>query len=373
MITESYKTLYSRIYSKVNIEKTLQYYNIDYRQYHARNGREFLSCCPFHDDLTPSFSVNEKTGVFNCFVCGGGDYFEFIKKLEKFKSTGQAIELIKQRLGISDNFDVFSSVKDSIQVLTTIKEEEVVEEKPDTVSEFILPKCYPAEDYFDIVKKRVALDDIKKWGMKYCVDDRVFHERLIIPVYGEGKLVTFAARDMSGKAELWGKVKSILKQKKITKAQKQEFIDKYLYKKILYPYGTPLGKLFFDWDEAIKQKEVIICEGIFDAIKIIKFGYNALALLTCHLNPYKTKKLLEHFETIYVALDNDDKNNLDGTKSNPGQEAAHSIIKEFLTDIQVYNIVLPTGKDPDDCTKQEFVEAFEKSRIHEFNFTLPLF
>jgi hypothetical protein len=235
----------------------------------------------------------------------------------------------------------------------------------------MLPNCFPADQYFDIVKKRVTIDDIKVWNMKYCVNDRVFHDRLIIPVYLENKLVTFAARDMSGKAEIWSKVKNILKKNKLTKEQKKQFIDRYLYKKILYPFGTPLAKLFFNWDAAIKKKEeVVICEGIFDAIKIIKFGYNALALLTCHLNSYKAKKLLRTFDTIYIALDNDDKTRLDGTKLNPGQDAAKTMIKDFLSDIQLYNIVLPVGKDPDDCTKNEFDEAFKKSKTNYFNLNL---
>jgi DNA primase len=372
MLISNYRQIYKDIYSKINLENILQFYNIDYKSYHSKNGKEFMSCCPFHDDLTPSFSLNEKTGIFNCFVCGGGDFVAFIKKIENLNSHNQALELIKQRLGIIDSFDVFSAIQNSWKNVTESVEESIIEKENNEISEFVLPKCSPAEDYFHIVKKRVNLEDIKKWQMKYCVDDRTFRDRLIIPVMQENKLVTFAARDMSGKAEQWIKIKQILKKKNLLKEQKKEFIEKYLYKKILYPFGTPLGKLFFNWDEAIKHKEVIICEGILDAIKIINFGYNALSLLTCHLNIYKTKKLLEHFETIYVCLDNDDKTNLDGTKSNPGQEAAKKIIKEFLTDIQVFNVVLPFGKDPDDCSKQEFDEAIEKSRKCDDRFSLSL-
>jgi DNA primase len=371
MLIENYKILYQKLYSKINLEKIMQYYNIDCKPYHAKNGREFLSCCPFHDDLTPSFSMNEKTGVFNCFVCGGGDFIEFIKKIENLKSTGQAIEFIKSKVGIIDNFDVFSIIENSMQNIT-IQNNVNIENIEDKVIEFKLPECFPAEQFYDIVKKRVSLENIKKWNMKYCKDDKKFHDRLIIPVYENNKLVTFAARDMSGQSENWSKVKSILKTKKLTKQQRKQFIDKYLYKKILYPFGTPLGKLFFNWDEAIKQKEVIICEGIFDAIRIIDFGYNALALLTCHLNSYKAKKILENFETVYVALDNDDKINLDGTKSNPGQEAAKIIIDQFLSDMQVYNMVLPLGKDPDECSKVEFDKAFLQSKIKDSEFKLFL-
>jgi DNA primase len=368
---DDYKKLYDRIYAKINLEKVLLHYNIDHKSYHGRKGKEYLCACPFHDDSTPSFSIIDNNGVFNCFVCGGGDFIKFIKNLEKFSSTKETLEFLKKQVGLEETVDIFSIVKNSTNVFVQNNKEEVKNEDEE-FKEIALPKSEPAENYFDIVKKRVTLEDIKKYGMRYCIDDRIFHDRLIIPVYIHGKLVTFAARDMSGKAEIWSKVKNILKQKKLSKLDKQKFIDKFLYKKILYPYGTPMSKLFFNWDEAIKQKEVVICEGIFDALRIMQFGYNALALLSCHLNLYKSKVLMQNFEKIYIALDNDDKIDIDGKRINPGQDAAQKIMKEFLTDIQVFNLVLPFGNDPDDCSKNEFDQAFNDSKKMQNIFTLAL-
>jgi DNA primase len=368
-----YRKTYNEIYSKVNLEKVLKYYNLEYRSYRGQKGKEYECVCPFHDDSTPSFSIQENTGVFNCFVCGGGDFLKFIKLLEGLKTTESALAFVKKQIGQEENVDVFSIVKNSTDVfIQNSKENKLEETSEQIIKEIVLPDSEPAENFFDIVKKRVCLSDVKKYGMRYCVDDRIYHERLIIPVYMHDKLVTFAARDMSGKAEAWGKVKAILKQKKLSKQDKQKFIDKYMYKKILYPFGTQMGKLFFNWDEAIKQKEVIICEGIFSAIAIINFGYNALALLSCHLNLYKAKKLLENFERVYIALDNDDKVDAEGERINPGQDSAQKIMKDFLTDIQVFNIVLPFGKDPDDCTQGEFDQAFENAKKMQNMFTLSL-
>ncbi len=48
-----------------------------------RSGRESSGLCPFHTEQTPSFSVNESKGVYNCFGCGeGGDVICFIEKIE---------------------------------------------------------------------------------------------------------------------------------------------------------------------------------------------------------------------------------------------------------------------------------------------------
>jgi len=375
MMIENYKQTYDKIYSKVNLEKVLSHYNLPFKSYHTKKGKEYMCVCPFHDDTTPSFSIQQKTGVYNCFVCGGGDFIKFIKILENLKSTKEAIVFAKRQVGLIDDVeDVFSIVKNSTFQFfdqTCETEENIVEDSE--FKEVELPNSEPAEKHFDIVKKRVCLEDVKKYGMRYCIDDRVFHERLIIPVYMCGKLVTFAARDMSGKSDIWGKVKAIIKKKNLTKQDKQSLIDKYLYKKILYPYGTPMSKVLFNWDEAVKhRKEVFICEGIFDALKILKFGYNALSLLSCHLSSFKAELIIKNFDKVYIALDNDDKIDLTGKKSNPGQEAAQKIMKEYLTDIQVINLVLPIGKDPDDCTKQEFDSVLEDAKNMKNVFTLGL-
>ncbi len=49
----------------------------------ARAGSEYKGCCPFHDDHTPSFYVNDENGKFNCFGCGAhGDVFQFVMDAE---------------------------------------------------------------------------------------------------------------------------------------------------------------------------------------------------------------------------------------------------------------------------------------------------
>ncbi|HEX3033918.1 MAG TPA: CHC2 zinc finger domain-containing protein, partial [Thermodesulfobacteriota bacterium] len=44
-------------------------------------GKSYVGLCPFHDEKTPSFHVNEEKGVFHCFGCGaGGDIFGFMMR-----------------------------------------------------------------------------------------------------------------------------------------------------------------------------------------------------------------------------------------------------------------------------------------------------
>ncbi len=49
-----------------------------------RAGREWKACCPFHNDRTPSFTVNDEKGFYHCFGCGAhGDLLDFIQEIEQ--------------------------------------------------------------------------------------------------------------------------------------------------------------------------------------------------------------------------------------------------------------------------------------------------
>src|SRR5256885_7693467 len=48
-----------------------------------KKGANWMACCPFHQEQTPSFSVNPSKNIFYCFGCGkGGSVFNFVMELE---------------------------------------------------------------------------------------------------------------------------------------------------------------------------------------------------------------------------------------------------------------------------------------------------
>ncbi len=64
-----------------------------------RAGRNFVGLCPFHNEKTPSFSVNAERGFFHCFGCGaGGTVFNFVMRTEGL-SFPEAIESLAHRYG----------------------------------------------------------------------------------------------------------------------------------------------------------------------------------------------------------------------------------------------------------------------------------
>ena len=48
-----------------------------------KSGQNHFAHCPFHEDKTPSFSVNSQKQIFYCFSCGtGGNVFNFLREME---------------------------------------------------------------------------------------------------------------------------------------------------------------------------------------------------------------------------------------------------------------------------------------------------
>lgn len=61
-----------------------------------RAGREWKACCPFHNDKTPSFTVNDEKGFYHCFGCQAhGDVLDFVQAMERV-GLRQAAEIIGQ-------------------------------------------------------------------------------------------------------------------------------------------------------------------------------------------------------------------------------------------------------------------------------------
>ena len=49
----------------------------------SRAGREMKGCCPFHNEKSPSFFVNDDKGFYHCFGCGAhGDVIRFVVEQE---------------------------------------------------------------------------------------------------------------------------------------------------------------------------------------------------------------------------------------------------------------------------------------------------
>ncbi len=66
----------------------------------TKAGNSFKARCPFHQEKTPSFNVNEEKQFYHCFGCGvGGDVFSFVMEIENL-GFREALELLAQKAGV---------------------------------------------------------------------------------------------------------------------------------------------------------------------------------------------------------------------------------------------------------------------------------
>lgn len=370
------KSELKKIYQMVDIEKFFEHYQA--KVSHTM-GNEMRMCCilPNHKDSSPSANFNIDKALYNCFVCGGMGFFKLVKELEQLTSFSQAVNYVKKMVGYDDNVEI-SHIDTLLEELKDIQDENDDDEKPNflEIDFSIHPEFENAFHHFSIVKKRVSKQMIEMWDLKYAVSG-YYRERLVIPITSSRKVMSFAARDMSGRANKWLSTLSRAKKDRLTVTELAGLREKYECKKILYPpimdkfdesrknfiYGTAIQYLFFNFENAVERSRdyVIIVEGALDAMRLFVWGFNAIALLGTKLSNHNRSQLLANFDRVYIALDNDIKEN----GSNPGQEAAEKIIERVQSEIEVCNILLPPGKDPDECTKEEFQSCFDASELND--------
>src|SRR5947209_5345662 len=66
----------------------------------TKRGRELLGLCPFHQEKTPSFTLNQQMQSWYCFGCQkGGDLFTFVESIDKTDFKG-ALESLAERAGV---------------------------------------------------------------------------------------------------------------------------------------------------------------------------------------------------------------------------------------------------------------------------------
>jgi DNA primase len=169
-----------------------------------------------------------------------------------------------------------------------------------------------AENY--LCRRGVTDDQIDRFDF-YFAEDGLCRGRIIMPAKFRGNIVTYSARDITGKAS----------------------------QKYYNPPGGSQSCWLFNWDTAEKYNSVIVVEGVFDALGVDRAGYkNVVASFTKRVSEVQAA-LLSGFKKVIIMYDND--------AVDYGQAAAESI---STTDVRV--AVLKKG-DPGDAGSKEISAA----------------
>lgn len=324
------------------------------------SGKNYVALCPFHQENTPSFTVNPNKQFYYCFGCGaGGDSINFIQEIDNL-SFQESVLTLAERAGIE--VDIKGGVDKE-----EMKLREAIFSANELASKFynylLLNKDIASEAREYLNDRGFNEDDIKKFNLGYAPDswrglynflsdknfnldvllksglvvagknnshyDR-FRDRVIFPIYNvRSEVIGFGGR--------------IIDPEDFPKYLNSPESPVFSKKKLLY--GLNISK------EGIQDKdEAVIVEGYTDVLTAHKFGLtNFVASLGTALTREQANLLKRYCDKVYIAYDADtagDKATLRGLE----------ILRQAGLDVAI--IELPEDLDPDDYIKNKGKEAF---------------
>ncbi|HEX8118973.1 MAG TPA: DNA primase [Pyrinomonadaceae bacterium] len=332
-----------------------------------KKGANWMACCPFHQEKTPSFSVNPSKNIFYCFGCSkGGSVFNFVMELEGV-SFPESVRIVAEKAGVplpelvdDKRFEAKRKEADEVVELNAwalefwgrqLKEEnaeakaarEYVEGRglnEETVKAFRLgyaPNSWEALGNY-LKSKGATIGQIERSGLVVKKEQGGYYDRfrgrLIFPVTdAQGRPVAFGARAMRPGDE-----------------------PKYLNspETAAYTKGRHLFGLSVTREEIRRKKFAILVEGYLDLIVPFQHGVrNVVASLGTALTNEQAK-LLNRFARKVVV-------NYDGDRA--GVNAAKRAIEVLLPeDFEVKVLVLPEGADPDEFVRAHGADEYNRRR-----------
>ncbi len=323
----------------------------------------YMGRCPFHEERSPSFSVDTGKGLYHCFGCGvGGDAYKFVMETEGLDFTG-ALESLARRVGI----ELTVEDEDPQAAERRMARERLMEllERAAVFYERYLwdsAEAAPARTY--LLERGLTEDTLKTFRVGYAPStwDKLMqlaragnytHKEMFdagMATRGgksEGRLydrfrrrIMFPLQDMRGRVLGFG-----------ARALGADQQPKYL--------NSPDGEIFHKGDivygahharvAAAKADEVIAAEGYMDVLALHQAGMkNVVGVMGTSLTDKQVGELAKLAKTVLLALDADA----------AGQEAmlrAQRVAASSSLSLRV--VPLPKGLDPADVVQQRGADA----------------
>ena len=337
---------------------------IDARVKLKKQGKNFHACCPFHNEKTPSFTVNGEKQFYHCFGCGAhGNAIDFLMNYDRLEFV-ESIEELATSHGLEVPYEAGSGPTPMER-----HQRQSLYQLMDNLNGFYQQSlqqsnAQPARDYLD--RRGLSADIINHFAIGYAPagwdnvlkrfgkqpDDREslmeagmlvtndkgrtydrFRERVMFPIRDKrGRVIGFGGRVLGNDTP-----------------------------KYLNSPETPIfhkGRQLYGLYEALKNhpepKRLLVVEGYMDVVALAQFGVDyAVASLG-------TSTTAEHIQLLFRSTDNVICC-YDGDRA--GREAAWRALETALPYMndgrQLRFMFLPDGEDPDTLIRKEGKEAFE--------------
>ena len=323
-----------------------------------RTGRSFKALCPFHEEKTPSFNINQERQIYHCFGCGvGGNVISFVMEYDKIGFI-DALKLLADRAGIAlperargawdKGQDPAYRMNDLARryfrdcFLADIgapareycSSRGLVDETLETFSIGYAPPGWSG--LLDAARSQdVNGKDLEEAGLVVRRDsgghyDR-FRERLIFPLLSSGnRVVGFGGRALG------------------------DHEPKYLnspetsvYRKSYYLYGVPQAR-----PHLTTTRHAILVEGYMDLLSLYQAGFRAtIASAGTALTPEQGRIIARHADTVFVAYDGDSAGISAATR-------AAEILVQLGLKVRIPEF--PEGSDPDSYVREHGADALKE-------------
>jgi DNA primase len=323
----------------------------------------YTGLCPFHDERTPSFSVQPSGKVYYCFGCqAAGDAFNFVMETEGLEFVG-AMEFLADRYGVTlereEEDPRAAETRRRVERLLALLDrtcsyyERVLWDDPEgarareylagrgleesILREFRVGFAPSAWDRVLMASRRSGFSEAELLaaGLVQRSEDRPgsvydrFRRRITFPLCDKrGRVLGFGARTMSSE----------------DRAKYLNSADGEVYHKGRHLFGTHLARA-----HAAKAGSVVLCEGYTDVIAAHQAGVRqCVGLMGTALTDEQVAELARLAPTVVLALD------ADGAGQEAMMKAARVAAKQRF---ELRVAALPPGSDPAEVLQRDGPEA----------------
>ncbi len=336
----------------------------------TKKGKEFSGLCPFHNEKSPSFTVNDDKGFYHCFGCGAhGDAISFIQNYEKISFFGEAVEKLARELGVplpelsedaQKQSEAWQKTLNALEAAARFYERQLVSEPgmkaraylekrgltQETIKKFRLGFASEAYGHLKpaLMKEGFSENDLLEAGLLARRDNgetyERFRARLMFPIRSsKGKVVAFGGR-------------LLVPSENAPKYLNSPETGVFKKREVMYNLDTALPR-------ARETGQIVLVEGYMDVVSLVQAGFtNVVATLGTAVSD-------EHLQLLWRVVDSPIAC-MDGDAA--GQRAmlrlAELAFPKLMPGKDLRIAVIPGGNDPDSLVQYEGKGALETILQH---------
>ncbi len=326
----------------------------------------FKAVCPFHQEKTPSFTVNPQRQIFKCFGCGaGGSVFRFVMDYEQIDFVS-AVRKLAERAGIrlvEQELTPEDSAKLSMRRRLLALHADAAEFFHHQLTK--KPSAQVARDY--LTGRGIKGDVAKSWKLGFAPEswdaligwlrerkyqkEEVVQSGLVSEKEGGGGIYDrFRNRVMFPICNDMGEVIAFSGRVLEADAKAAKYVNSP--ETILFTKGAVLFGLHKSKRALIDAKSAIVCEGQLDLITAFEAGIqNVIAAQGTAFTERQAGILRRYVDEVVLCFDADA----------AGEKAAERSLATLLAEsLAVRVVAMPPGEDPDTLIRTAGPDAFRE-------------